>query len=329
MANPHKPARRVAFDLARLFAAYAIIWIHTPRSEALAWTTFLSRFAVPFFVFATIFFVFESLRRNPDKNFGQYSVGRILRIYVPFMAWNVVYLLFKGAKSILLPDQPNEYPGIELLWTGSFYHLWFMPFILMVSLVAFLVAKMTLPLKRAGGGVVTALFLGMAIVLSLVPLSTGASEYAMLIFNATPAVLMGISLAIFYGLTASGKKDHLLEHRVVTVLGLLLFVGATATLFYTGHNRLLETLAGLGFMLMALAPLQAAWAARLAKLGGLAYGIYLSHLLLIKVVEAVASKAKIPICWELDLVTFIFAAVGSTLLAWLLSRWKVTKWLVA
>lgn len=322
-----QPARRVAFDLGRLLAAYAIVWLHTPRSALLAPTTVLARFAVPFFVFATIFFVFESLRRQPERTFGKYFISRLLRIYVPFLAWCVIYLLFKGAKSVLLPDQPNDYPGIELLWTGSFYHLWFMPFILAVSLVAFLVAKIVLPRQGLYQPVAAACF-GVSVVLAAVPFPVEpnlvAYEYASLIFNATPAVLMGISLAILYG-----PAHCQLEHRGTTLLGCLVFLATSVLLYWFGRDRLFETFAGLGFMMMVLAPLQANWAVRVAKLGGLAYGIYLSHLLLIKVAEAVAAKLKFSVTWELDLGVFLFAAIGSTLLAWTLSRWSATRWLAA
>lgn len=321
-----RPPRRVSLDLARLLAVYAIVWIHTPRSEMLTGATSLARFAIPFFVFAAIFFVFESLRRHPERTFARYFRSRFLRIYVPFLAWSGIYLLFKGAKSLLLPEQPNEYPGIEILWIGSFYHLWFMPFILAVSLVAFLVAKMVLPWRRLGQ-IVAMLCWAVAILLASLPLpmtpSEASREYLFLIFNATPAVLMGIGLAIL-----SGPLSKLFEHRGATLFGLLLFLGATVAVFCLGRGRLLETFAGLGFMLISLAPLQSASLARFAKLGRLAYGIFLSHLLLIKVAEAVASKIKISTSWEVDLGIFLLAVVGSTFLAWLLSRSSRTRWLV-
>ncbi len=64
-----------------------------------------------------------------------------MRIYVPFLAWSVVYLVFKGAKALLLPGEPNDFPGVEFLWLGSFYHLWFMPFMLLVTLGVFCLAR--------------------------------------------------------------------------------------------------------------------------------------------------------------------------------------------
>ena len=65
------------------------------------------------------------------------------------------------------------------------------------------------------------------------------------------------------------------------------------------------------------------------RLGGLAYGIYLSHFLFIKVAEAVGIKLGLPECWQWAVGIWLIAAVGSTLLAWTLSRSRLTRWLVA
>jgi surface polysaccharide O-acyltransferase-like enzyme len=61
----------------------------------------------------------------------------------------------------------------------------------------------------------------------------------------------------------------------------------------------------------------------------LAYGIYLSHLLFIKTLEAVGSKLHVPLSLGSSLGIFVLAAAGSTLLAWLLARSRWTRWLTA
>jgi surface polysaccharide O-acyltransferase-like enzyme len=66
-----------------------------------------------------------------------------------------------------------------------------------------------------------------------------------------------------------------------------------------------------------------------ARFGSVAFGIYLAHLLLIKTCEAVATKLHWSISWQLDLLIFAVAAVGSTWLAWALARSRRTRWLVA
>ena len=132
-------------DLARLAAAYAIVWLHAPHLAALDGSRAIGRFAVPLFVMITILMVFESLGRNPQQRIGPYARSRFIRLYLPFMAWNGIYIAFKLIKGRLLPGEPNAYPGVEVLWAGACWHLWFLPFILVVSLLAFAVAGQYFP----------------------------------------------------------------------------------------------------------------------------------------------------------------------------------------
>ena len=122
LEEPAKVRRRLElFDAARLAAAIGIVWLHTPRSVQLAHWSLLGRFAVPFFSAAAVFFVIDGLRRQPHRSVRQYAFNRFQRIYVPFLAWSVIYLVFKWVKSLALPDQPNDFPGVEAFWTGTFF----------------------------------------------------------------------------------------------------------------------------------------------------------------------------------------------------------------
>jgi len=102
---------------------------------------------------------------------------------------------------------------------------------------------------------------------------------------------------------------------------------STAWLWRYGYDSLAASLAGLGAMLVALAPGSNRWLLSAARLGPLAYGIYLSHFLFIKILEAAAAKLGLDISWQLDVCVFLASAVPSTLLAWWLSRWRPTRWL--
>ena len=94
------------------------------------------------------------------------------------------------------------------------------------------------------------------------------------------------------------------------------------------RNRLVENLAGLAVLVFALADYRLPHLQGMARLGGLAYGIYLSHLLLIKTPasrgrqtapgrDAAARRGRVRA-----------AAASSTLLSWLLARSRWTNWLV-
>ena len=353
--------RLASMDLARLAAAYGIVWIHSVRNPALAGSQALGRFAVPFFVFATVFFVFDGLRRRPERTFAEYARSRFVRIYLPFLAWSGIYLLFKLAKGLLLPEQPNEYPGLNVLWTGTAYHLWFLPFILAVSLVAFGIGKTILG-RRHLQPAVFAVAVVAGIVLAAMPtakLPLPAGIYGRMLAHALPAVCWAVALAIAAGHPAA----HRLERPAATVAAGLLAVASTAWVWHRGSAIMAENLAGLGLMVVALGPsgsaqkqvghdfivpgtlescptvntrqswirrsLTTGWLRRLGTLGPLAYGIYLAHLLFIKVFEALTVKLGLAVTWELDVGVFLLAAAGSTWLAWGLSRRPSTRWLVA
>src|SRR5262245_42133733 len=102
----NEKSRLAWLDFSRLFAAYSIVWLHALRSPQLGSWTILGRFAVPFFTASAVFFVIDGLRRHPDRTLREYTVNRFLRIYFPFLAWSLIYLVFKATKKIVLPDEP-------------------------------------------------------------------------------------------------------------------------------------------------------------------------------------------------------------------------------
>jgi surface polysaccharide O-acyltransferase-like enzyme len=314
-------------DLARLLAVYAIVWLHNVQSPALERSRALGRFAVPLFVFLTIFLVFEGVSRNPWRSWGQYARSRAVRLYLPFLAWSGIYLAFKAIKGRLLPGEPNDYPGIEILWLGACYHLWFLPFILAVSLLAFGAAKLVV--ARPGWvPLLVVVFVAAGLALGFLPsparLAT-LSEYWALVPNALPAVAWGLALAVACRTLGAGA----LEDRRAALGGAVAFALATAWVWHAGRARLAETVAGLAVLLVALTPVDQRRFARFGRAGSLAFGIYLCHVLWIKIFQAAAMKAGLPISWQRDLGVFLLAATASTLLAWSLSRGRWTRWLIA
>lgn len=313
--------------MAKIVAAYSIVWLHTPRSVArTAWTD-MGRFAVPFFVTMAVFFTWEGLHARPGRSWSEYLRARIQRIYLPFLAWSGIYLVFKLFKAILLPDQANNFPGIELFFVGSFYHLWFMPFILAATLGAFTAGKLVI--GRAGADWVVCLagvVAGFAAALAPVPArAQNIDSISRLAWGALPAVFWGVSLGVFY--TRSGGRRwarHWMRWAALLVAG-----GSVAWLGIAGRGILIENLAGFAVVVAALGAGSPSWLARPARLGVLAFGVYLGHLLFIKGLEALATKLRLDASWPLDLSIFLLAAAGSTFLAWSLTRSRWTRWLAA
>jgi surface polysaccharide O-acyltransferase-like enzyme len=306
-------------DVMRWPAIYAIVWLHTVPWNA------LTRFAVPFFVAACVFLVFQGVRRKPQRAFVEYGWNRFVRIYVPFLAWSAVYLGFKAIKSRFLPNQPNDFPGIEVLWLGSFYHLWFMPFILLVSLVAFLVAKIVNGRERLQWPVaIAALVAGVALSIWISPGATNAGPLDYMA-DALPAMFWAMTIGLVY--SRAERRLPAIMHR--GYLDVLLFVGSMAWLAVFGRSGPAENMAGASLLLISLRPTDSATLSRAARLPPLAYGIYLSHMLPIKICEALAARSGLELTWQLDCGIFLVSAVSATLIAWLLYQSRWTRWLAA
>jgi surface polysaccharide O-acyltransferase-like enzyme len=349
-------------DVARWPAIYAIVWLHTmgsphsARTEYLDWSTVLTRFAVPFFVAACVFLVLQGVWHKPQRTFLQYARNRFLRIYVPFLAWSAVYLGFKLVKGRFLPGQRNDFPGIEILWTGGFYHLWFMPFILVVSLAAFPIAKIVhgcewLRWPIAIGSLAAAVALSTPVVAAAIApdysayhnatdarqtISRATSDHQAtvqacnLMVDTLPAMFwaMAVGLAFGGGQVRSPAGSRRID-KPLAASQLLLFVGSMVWLGAFGRSALMENLAGVSLLLIGLYPTDSRVLCRVARFPALAYGIYLSHMLPMKVCEALATRRGLSPSWQLDCAIFLASAIAATLIAWILYRSRWTRWLVA
>ncbi|MBN1911775.1 MAG: acyltransferase [Pirellulales bacterium] len=324
--NTKRTDAQPVLDLCRFLGAAAIVWLHTVRSPELLPSTAIGRFAVPFFTLATVFFVFEGIRHRPDRTWGQYARGRLARIGLPFVAWTLVGLAYQACLAWGL-GRPVEWKGVRLLWEGSTYNLWFLSFLLAVNLAVFPLGMATHDRPRMRGAVaMAAALLGIAI--ASVPGAMVLSienDYWRFVVCALSSVFWGVGLALFWSWPAS----RVLERNASTALGGLLFLAATIGLWRVGGRMpLLESLAGLGVMIVALRPGLGKTPASWRKLGALAFGIYLAHPLFMSVYDGLAKRLPVDrLAWQYDVGLFVLVLGSSVLLAWLLHRYRWTRWL--
>jgi peptidoglycan/LPS O-acetylase OafA/YrhL len=317
------PARYEALDVARLVASLAIIWIHAAAASG---TTVLARFAVPFFTCVAVLFVVEKARREPLSRWPGWARSRAARLYLPFLAWSAVYLGFKLVKKAIAPEQANDFGGWEMLVWGGAYHLWFLPFILVVSLAAFPLASLAAGNRELRlSAAVLLIMAAVAIACLPCPFPAGWGESAACIWNALPAAAAGGA----WGLLARRSPARGGSSRWGALAGGVLWAVSLAALAVLGRCALLETAAGLGLAWLALGSRSLKFPPLLVSLGQLAYGIYCSHLLFIKIAESVAGKLRLEPTLGLEIASFVLAAIGSAACAWWLSRYRATRWLVA
>lgn len=370
-------------DLTRILAALAIVWIHCPQSSDLLRTTLLARFAVPFFIATSVFLVFQSVDRDPRRSWIRYSGSRIQRLYFPFLVWSGAYLAFKWVKGWLLPDQPNDFPGWEWWIVGGAYHLWFLPFLLAVSLLSFAVAKASARSNRTRDGFALAGLLSGCVAAAWAPSAWPSGPYESFYFMlaALPAVFWAWPAAWLYRRWISGdpvasrgcvsnpasSRKHfgqadpaarplvpVSERTAISVkarpgngpsaaargvadapraalffaCGLILFTLCSCELWRNGRNIWLENTAGMAILMCACVPLAPRFATRLRGLAELSFGIYLSHLLIVKLVEAGFHQLGCASTSFTDVATWTIAVAGAMIISGLLRKFPATRWLI-
>lgn len=324
--------RSPGLDVAKLLAALCVICIHACRSPELAVWTNAARWAVPFFTAAAGYGCIVSYHRQPLP-FRHFFVQRFKRLYLPFLVWSVAYIAFKLAKVALLPSLPCDLPGWEILWVGGAYHLWFIPFLIVVSLALYpwmLIGQCS----RVGqiaccvGFAIAGLIAGQQ-----APSDDGNGHFLVLVAQTLPALLWGCSLA--WLTLANGSL------RIQSWVLLSLLAGSVGLLLWGPRGCYLENVAGLSLFMLVMPTAQPAGQGRLAEsastvllcrcaaLGQVAMGIYYCHLMILKMGEALLAKLRFEISPASDLLLVVITMALSIVVAKTMAAWQPTRWLVA
>ncbi len=301
-------------DILKLLAAVAVIYLHAVGRTDLAWTSDPMRFAVPFFAASAAYLAFRSAIGRADLDAGRYVRSRISRIYIPFLLWTAVYLLVRVIWSLgsrtSLPDV-----GLALLWRGSAHHLWFLPFVLVVTVFAFAVARSL----RGRGSLLTGaavLFVGGVADYLLVTRLGGPVEYFLgLSSRNVPVVLW----TLMFLCLARAKVVAPPLVRTSQRLALPAFLMTLLMLALTGRNVLIENLSGLVALGAALSVNIYDRAAIFKTTAGFAYGVYLCHILFVEGGQDVARSAGLSRGPVVTLCVFALALLGSFALCRLLA----------
>jgi len=334
-----RPPRNQMLDAARGLGCMAVIWVHTViDSPQLARSAGLSRFGTPFFALAAIFFLLTGLSTKASAGWGSYALQRFKRLYVPFLAWSVIYLLLRtGKRTLLTTDGLVKLDSARLL-LGTARHLWFLPFILMAC-IAIYPLRNVLPRLKWGRVPLAAAFFTAGVVIALIRcpeiprVEPYIGRWYMNAWMFVPALLWGIALAAIYPLLPRTLKAT----PLITMVGLTILIGSSIWLWFASQVPFVDTrsvpalprnLSGFGLLLIALYPWRSSLLLPLAAFGRTTYGIYLVHLLFVDPLQLIAKRAHLGRHWWLDLPTFILSVIFSYLLVRLLRMWKVTALLI-
>src|SRR3954462_7074517 len=131
--------RFVALDAMRCLAAAGVVFVHSIQSPRLIPFAEIGHLSVPFYLFVALFMLGRSSEREPQRSGRAYLIGRFKRLYLPFLLWSVIYGIARSVKRVTVSGQSPLELSPRIFWSGTQYHLWFLPFLLAVSVIAALV----------------------------------------------------------------------------------------------------------------------------------------------------------------------------------------------
>lgn len=319
--------RKQLLDAVRLLAAAGVIIAHVttelfPHSPLWA----LGSFSVPFYLFAALYFTVRGFRKDPGRTIPSYLLGRLLKLYLPFLFWNVAYDVMHLVK---YPDSPMSSP-LSLAWAATYAHLYFLPLLAAATFLVVLfirpilassVFRIMLSVLALSGAVYSTWFIH----LPEVDADTDPSIQTLYHFVRTlPPTLFAIVFAIWVG-----TRDRPLRvPPKLGLLGLALMLAALATQVQFSPHPMMRTLSGFGLILIAFTPFYAKSLRPVAALGRYSYGIYLSHVAFIRIALTVTSHFGVPQNELLAIGVGTFAFVCGALLSVVLAQSKWTSWIV-
>jgi peptidoglycan/LPS O-acetylase OafA/YrhL len=144
-----------------------------------------------------------------------------------------------------------------------------------------------------------------------------------------PSIFWAVALAILYPLLPPRTR----QSPLLALLGIVL---TASCIFYLWTIRnsvnplpsLPRTLAGVGWLLVALVPYRGRLVTLLAPIGRYSYGIFLVHPIFVASLQALARSLHISPAGWLDLLVVALAFPASALLTAFLASQRWTRWLV-
>lgn len=315
-SNPHSTSsplssqiqRLTGLDLFRGIAALAVVLLHadeglTVRSPAWSFILQFSAFAVPFFLAASFYLTINKLCNSPRSFNWQ---NRFERLFIPFLSWCFLYSGWKLLKDIgSEQDNPlqsifKELPSLLILGKAGFaFHLYFIPLLLMGTFLLFW-GERWLKKQRSLNLLIGLVFISLLLHggYNTLPLQTVvSSKESALFFLLT---LLGYALRclpyIFISLLLihpriQQKIIRLTHQRYLLALSCLFILLNSfdfSPFFSPSGYEILRAYSGLFLALSISYVLH--FHPTIASISGCSFGIYLSHLLILKILWSGVKK---------------------------------------
>jgi surface polysaccharide O-acyltransferase-like enzyme len=275
------------------------------------------------------FFVVYAARRHADRSLVWFAGHRTWRLYGTFVVWSAMYFGARGVNYVLFHKKTELDWRWDLFFFGTTYHLWFLPYLLIVTLATLPLVRFALRSHAAMVGTAVCLVLA-AMCLLLLPepemftIGGRSAAPAFQIYSRFPGFLIGLAIGLW--MLAGFRPNVQLRHALVCVAFIVLAMYLSLTTELPRHilNRLGATAA----FIVALAPWQGPIARFLGGMGRLAFGVYLCHVLFVEGFISAASGAKLAPSFGLDMAIFLAALASSFAFVYGVRKTRWLAWLI-
>lgn len=317
--------RRMAVDIARVLAAAAVVWIHVVDCDASRTYLALCRFAVPFFTCVAVYFVLQKATTTRNTSFSNYCAQRAVRLYVPFLIWALFYLAVRMTKHAVAGVGSPITLSPAVLLNGTAHHLWFLPFICLVSIIVFAMGRLLIgashtQLRWLSGTLFVA---GTAIAFGPDPVDIRAEEAPITYFadhalDTLPSVFFGAAVFCLGPLRSSPfwLRASLLATAVLCAVWE----------FWDSGLMVGPHVAGASLLLMSITQPNRAWMTPVAQWANLAFVVYLVHVVFVEGLDVIEQRFGGVDSLSADVSVWALALVASALTAKFLSRMRSFRW---
>lgn len=270
-----------AVDLVHVLGACGIVWFHADHATLMRGVGYAG---LPAFVFLSGYLL---ARNAPRRPWPALCRGRARRLALPFVAWSLAYGMLA-----LLRGEPTPFGADALdVLAGTSLHLWYLPFVLLVTVPLSALAKRAQYARRPGTLPALLLATGLlALALEPTDADLWRAPLSQWLF-ALPAVCMGAALGCAPDAVTRRRQALVLVPGVLVLASLRSGVEPVDALAYAlgVPAALAATFAPATTLSLAttLGPARSL----LARLAELTLGVYLMHPLMLQESERLGAQS--------------------------------------
>lgn len=285
MANRY---RYCNFELLRVLASISIVYFHAaPVIDKIRRYSYAG---IIIFLLISITLLFRDNKNN--LSLSQHAVKKAVRLIYPFLAWSAFYFIVSVYTTGF--DTTVNTLSFESLFWGTYYHLWYLPYLYLLSILSYFVKDFLSVSLAKKSSLYFSLFLGVlvffiqALLISCFDISPPWIQW----LSSFPCFFLGIAVG------KSLKRSEILQNPIVPIIPIVVAVASILSLLKLDSDtaQMYSISYGIGISVFYLSFFLRNIHWKLINfLSGLTLGVYLIHPVVILFVLSFTLEL---LCWS-------------------------------